>query len=342
MAVEPEWLTELLRADGILTSGSVEHVDVVSSRPSIASTVTRLAVRYSDPTDAPARLFLKTTRPDFAADQSCVGRREVAFYRDVASRVAADLVPRCYAAVWNERTHDFVLLLDDLSATHAMVTEWPLPPAAADCQRILDIYARLHGNGWNHPQLGATIGSLDPPTTEWFQDYERRFASFADELGDRLSAHRRAMYERAIACGPRLLADRYRGGRPLTVIHGDAHVWNSLHARDGDVRLVDWDHWRVAPATDDLAYMIALHWYPERRQRLERDLLACYHRSLQETGVADYDRDALADDYRRSVVRLLGVPVFQHAAKVPAEIWWNHLERITAAFDDLGCADLLA
>jgi len=36
------------------------------------------------------------------------------------------------------------------------------------------------------------------------------------------------------------------------------------------------------------------------------------------------------------------IPVFQHSAKLPAAIWWSHLERIFLAFDDLGCEELLA
>jgi hypothetical protein len=40
-------------------------------------------------------------------------------------------------------------------------------------------------------------------------------------------------------------------------------------------------------------------------------------------------------------VRQLSVPVFQHANKLSALIWWSHLERIFLAFDDLGCEELL-
>jgi hypothetical protein len=34
-----------------------------------------------------------------------------------------------------------------------------------------------------------------------------------------------------------------------------------------DVRLFDWDSWRIDAGSDDLAYMIAMHWYPDRRRR---------------------------------------------------------------------------
>jgi hypothetical protein len=87
--------------------------------------------------------------------------------------------------------------------------------------------------------------------------------------------------------------------------------------------------------------MMAMHWYPDRRQRLERRLLDRYHAALLSYGIRGYDRRALYDDYRSSVLFLLMLPVWQEAFNIPAVIWWNNLERILLAVDDLGCRDLL-
>src|SRR5262249_27236518 len=92
---------------------------------------------------------------------------------------------------------------------------------------------------------------------------------------------------RLIAEGPRLNA-RSHSHRNMTILHGDAHVWNLFLPRDpasDDVRLFDWDAWRVDVATDDLAYMMALHWFPDRRRRHERALLDRYHAELVAHGV---------------------------------------------------------
>jgi hypothetical protein len=339
--VTADWLTDLLRAGGVLPHASVEAVDVVSSRLATLSRVRRLVVRYSGSTAAPTHIFLKTTRAGLSPMLRDIGQREVAYYRDVARYLPGGLVPRCYSAVWDDDTSRFSLLLEDLTATHAMISEWPVPPTDAQCRRIVRVYARLHACLWDHSDLGKTIGTfIDAPLTDWFNRYQQRFAAFADHLGDRLPPGRRRIYERAIACGDRL-ADRHRTRRDLTVVHGDAHAWNSLHSPDGDIRVIDWDSWRLAPATDDLAYMMAVHWYPERRQRLEDALLRHYHQALVDDGIVGYGLDALRHDYRHAVVRLLSVPVFQHSAKLPAAIWWSHLERIFLAFDDLGCEELL-
>ena len=60
--------------------------------------------------------------------------------------------------------------------------------------------------------------------------------------------------------------------------------------RDGgleDIRIFDWDSRRIDTATDDLAYKMAMNWYPERRRLLERPLLDRYHGALQAHGVRD-------------------------------------------------------
>jgi hypothetical protein len=55
-------------------------------------------------------------------------------------------------------------------------------------------------------------------------------------------------------------------------------------------------------ATDDLAYLLALQWYPERRRGLEVPLFRRYHDELRRRGAAGYGWDDLRADYRLSVV----------------------------------------
>jgi hypothetical protein len=56
------------------------------------------------------------------------------------------------------------------------------------------------------------------------------------------------------------LHKRHHSHRNNTIIHGNAHVWNVfLPRRDGgdDVRIFDWDSWRIGAGTDHLAYVMA-------------------------------------------------------------------------------------
>lgn len=116
-------------------------------------------------------------------------------------------------------------------------------------------------------------------------------------LGDSLSADRRRIYERFFAAPPHFA--RMATRQNLSVVHGDAHVWNVFLPNDDsehDARLFDWDGWRIGLPATDLAYMMATHWYPERRRRFERPLLDHYHATLLASGVKGYDRAALDHD----------------------------------------------
>lgn len=344
-ATEPEHLSKVLHRCGALGTGRVHDVTVESSRATLLSRIIRLRLVYDgDAPDAPRSVIFKTGLPERSDGSWNAGRQEVAFYTQVAAVMSQCLVPRCFEALWDSDTNAWHLLLEDLTDSHVIVTKWPLPPTMEQCERILRALAGFHAEWWDSPRLGISVGAwLDADAiSQYLQRFADGFESFANLLGDRLPRERYDLYERFIDAAPRLLA-RYHSHRHMSVVHGDAHVWNCLLPRDGgdDVRLFDWDAWRIGVASNDLAYMMATHWYPERRRRMEQPLLDHYHAALVAHGVRGYDRRALDDDYRLSVLWQLMTPVWQAAIDLPPMIWWSHLERILLAIDDLGCSDLL-
>src|SRR5262249_42116839 len=161
------------------------------------------------------------------------------------------------------------ILLEDLSDSHTHPSVWPLPPTVEQCERILTAWARFHAAWWDDPRLGVSVGTRHDANSaaDFVRARSAEFTRFADYLGDRLPGERRAIYERFLSEAPRLF-ERHRSHRNVTIMHGDAHVWNVFLPRDGggDLRLFDWDGWRVGLATSDLAYMMSTHWYPERRR----------------------------------------------------------------------------
>ena len=342
----PGFLTERLRASGVLPCGRVLAVEVGEGRPTLVSTVVPLRVEYSSdaPAAAPTRLFLKTTRGGLDPGLHSIGEREVAFYRDVAPLMPDGPLLHCYDAEYADGS--FHLLLEDLSETHALVTAWPLPPSDEACERIIDIWAGFHAFWWRHPSLGREVGTFldDAALAKITVDYRERYTRFADTLGDRLWPAARAIYARVHDARERLITPA-RLYATYTLGHGDAHMWNLLYPRAGgpasDIRLIDWDSWRVGRAAADLAYMLAVHWYPEQRARLEARLLERYHAGLRARGVTDYSLERLWEDYRLSVIGQLAIPIWQQTFGIPAVVWWSHLHRVIAAFEDLDCAALL-
>jgi hypothetical protein len=343
LACQPDYLTDALRRADVLDGGSVRDVAVESSRQTILSRILRLRLTYDRaPDQAPGSLILKTGLPERAALWKG-GNREISFYRQIAAATPRATVLRCYDAEWDASTGDWHLLLEDLTDTHATPGEWPLPPTRAQCEHIVGAWARFHAAWWDDPRLGVLIGTWLDPDDAQLRVFAERVDRFAERLGDRLSPERGDFYRRLLDAGPHLNR-RYHSHRHMTIVHGDSHVWNVFLPQNGDgndVRLFDWDGWRVDTATDDLAYMMALHWFPEYRHRYERHLLDRYHAALLARGVVGYDRGALEDDYRLSVLWQAATPVWQATNDLPAWIWWPHLDRIFTAIDDLGCRELL-
>jgi hypothetical protein len=342
--VEPECLTDVLRRSGVLCDDRVCNVVVENSKSTVLSRIVRLGLFYDKAAfGAPGSLILKTGLPERAGAQWNSGRQEVAFYMQVATQMSAPLVPRCFDAAWDDDTNNWHLLLEDLTNSHFTLASWPMPPTLEQSERIIAVRARFHAGWWDDPRLGVSIGTWVEPHDPPLRLFAAEFARFADRVGDRLPAERRSIYERLIEEGHRLNA-RYHVHRNMTIIQGDAHVWNVFLPQAGgdDLRLFDWDSWRVDVATDDLAYMMALHWFPDHRRRYERHLLDHYHAELLAHGVTGYDRYALYDDYRLSVLWQIATPVWQAWNNIPSGVWWPHLERIFMAVDDLGRRDLLS
>jgi Ecdysteroid kinase-like family len=345
-AATPERLTASLRRAGVLGEHEIGDVVVEMSRDTLVSHIARLRLVYAPADDtAPSQVFLKTARADIDAGLRQFGAKEAAFYNAVAPSTPAGLLPRCYAAS-DEPDGGWHVILEDLTGSHETVGDWPMPPPAERWHAILVSHARFHAAWWDHERLGVSVGTFADESgmlERQLAGLAKEVATFADRLGDRLSTERRRIYERFVAAAPRL-CERYRTHRHMTIIHGDAHVWNALVPRDpalSDVRLIDWDAWRIDTATDDLAYMIAVHWFPDWRHRYEGESLRRYHDALTAGGVRGYSFDALCDDYRLSVLWQIATPMWQANHGLGSWIWWHHLDRIMSAVHDLGCLELL-
>jgi hypothetical protein len=167
-AIQAEHLTATFRRTGVLGNAHVSNVAVETSRDTILSRIIRVRSTYSAATDvAPPSLIFKTSHPDRVGDALHAGRQEVAFYDQVAPLMPTNIAPRCFEAYRDEETGAWHLLLEDLTETHAVPTQWPLPPARQQCGAIIRAHARLHASWWDSPRLGVSVGTwLDGETME--------------------------------------------------------------------------------------------------------------------------------------------------------------------------------
>jgi thiamine kinase-like enzyme len=341
--ISPEWLTECMRSNGCLSKGRVIALSG-TQKESITAFVGQMTVEYSADAspNAPRKLFLKTGHSNDPENDDWEG--EVFFYNHIARDCSSVAIP-CYHAAYAPNPARFHILLEDLTASHTGIP-WPLLPTPEQYLQIVGCLAALHVPWWSDPRLGVEVKPRFSEITceTSFPIWEEQLKHYFDFLGDRLLPRRKKLYEWAM---PRLLTrieQRRQSKQHLTIVHQDAHPYNFLFPKDRTsqaTRLVDWATWEVEFGARDLAYLIALHSFPEQRASIEKPLLHQYHDCLLSGGVTNYSWEQLWEDYRLFAALNILIPIEQFCWKVPARVWWFHAERSLLAFDDLNCIELL-
>jgi hypothetical protein len=347
----PAWLTAVLQRNGCLDQGHV--LDARQEQVDASSLVAHLALTYTSdaPAGAPRYLLLKMTDRRLESFMPHRNQREIAFYGAVARGVRGLPVVRCYDAVYERGDPDrFHLLLDDPSmSTHDAFEYSPMPPTMPQCEMIIDVLAQVHAACWDTWSWAEGFRALHTAelhtgrVTKGFSGWvEETMPRFLESLGDRASGERHALYRAIGASLPARLLERQAHGKNLTLTQGDVHIGNFLYPRDAasdNVYVIDWKRADVALGASDLAYMIALQWFPELRAQREHALLTRYYHRLLDHGVAGYTQADLWDDYRLSVMKQLFEPIWGWS--IGHGGFWSLLEPITLAIQDLGCVELL-
>ena len=332
-----------LRSSGALPCGEVADLSIDLEHKTDFSKLVFLTATYSPdaPTNLSSRLVVKTSlvQPS-GVDYSSA---ELQFYRDLAPSLRTPPLVRCLAAIENENGSPGTLVLEDLRATHDH-PPWPITPSRHECEMAIDSLVHVHSKFWESATLGNTIGEFhtEQSLTSMLNGITTHLPGFMDAVGNSLTADGRQIYEQVFTSSfkPWL---RLIDPRALTIIHGDAYTWNFLFPRSGsgNTFLIDWQLWHVDVGARDLAFFMALHWYPGRRRELEKPLIRRYHEALQAHGITNYSYDELWLDYRRCVVRNLTFPIIVWSRGRKPEEWWNRLECALAAYRDLACDELL-
>lgn len=336
--LSPDALTLILKEAGALPHGNVQSIrfqNVAVPLSGRQPTLFHLSIQYRDTADArpPQQLFFKVGKSS----------KEHYFYTHIAQELPASLLPRCFYTGYDDATGLTCLLLEDLEATYFQ-TEYPLPPPLPWCEATVQELAKIHACFWNDPRLETVFRPAIATGRAWTDRLSlavQSIPAFLDFLGDRLAPDRKKIYQQIYQKDAAFLQFP-----PVhqTLIHGDLHFWNVLFPRSpgkDTLRFIDWNMWDISRPTDDLAYLIALHWFPERRSRFEKRLLDLYFSALGECGITDTSRADLWQDYGVSLIRNLLIPVWQWTRGIQPIIWWLHLERGWMAFEDSSEKNLL-
>ena len=270
-----------------------------------------LRVQLTSPDPAvPASVVVKLPTLDPTSLATAVSlrnyEREVKFYREIAPTVDIR-VPGCLHVEWDETTHGFVLVLEDMAPAEQgnQITGCDVDRARAG----IDQMVRLHGPRWDD----ATLWDID-----WVQrrgskeDGEMLAMLYAMVKQGFLAVHgdavRSACGDEGIdlihALGEALVPYVVNRDGPMTVTHGDFRLDNMLFGTaDGVVpcAVVDWQTPTHGYGPSDLAYFLGAGLVVEDRRRHEESLLAAYQAGLANYGVSA-DSAWLDLQYRREAV----------------------------------------
>ena len=324
--VTAEWLTDALRAGGVLERARVLTIEkeTIGAGVGVLGELARVTPTYDvrEP-GAPATLVAKipTSDPGGRAVANMLGyyEREIRFYREIASRCSL-ASPRCYYSDMNPAAVQYIVLMEDLGRL-------PIGNQLAGCsveeaELIIGGLAQHHADWWESDALAAIewMPRADSPMLKLAQGaYLGALPAFLQKFGDLFTAAQRSVAE---ALGPRmnLMQDAFATA-PLTMLHADPRLDNIFFgSSDGrrPLTLIDWQILVKGRGPYDIAYFLSQSVDPAERKANEERLLRGYHERLSSNGVTGYSWEQCWDDYRASTLFCLAYPVVAGGAIEPA------------------------
>lgn len=342
--LNPEKLTDVLERNKFIHGEKITGIKYRKSE-TITSIIYNLKLKFdkdSDSVDGLKKMVLKVTKPDFELD----GKKENDFYKKNLSSEKNVAVPICYEAKYDKKNKECYILMQDVTDTHHEISDYPLPPTFKYIEKAIDSLAGVHAFWWNNPDLGINIGRFvtEKEYFDFFHHFEEIMNESLDFLADRITPERRKLIKNIFSKFPELKWRRYESRENMTIIHGDAHLWNFFYPKDikkGKALLIDWQSWELGRGAQDVAYMIAFHFYPEMRRELEKEFLKKYHEKMPDSIRKNYTFDEFEYDYKLSVISNFIYPIWQCKDKMSPDIWLHNLEIAFLNFMDLGCMQLL-
>lgn len=311
--INTEWMRQALAAGGAPGASALAAVEVeqLSDVANALGTLYRCRLTGGDGETAhPASVIVKLPGSNslalrFARWMS-LHRREHVFYRDVAPH-ARVRVPTLHYSDFEERSHRFVLVLEDLGAMEAIPQSVGIDETRA--RLAVREVAGLHGRFWegsNEPALVAcgdflTAGQRRimqtaylltlPVALESFGDlFTAETGRLAEEFGFRIPAH-----FAAVSAGPK------------TLVHGDYRADNMLFGGEGqdELAVIDWQGAGLGCGMYDVAFFLGTSVTSDVRRSIERDTLDEYHEIVLSSGAERYTAEDCWRSYRQNVLGTL-------------------------------------
>jgi hypothetical protein len=271
---------------------------------------------------------------------------EVRFYQEIGLTNPLRSA-RPYFAAFDELTHDFVLVLEDVGGLR--LADQTLGCTSTDAATVIDAIARQHAHWWESAHF-ATLPWLKTYRTPQFAaalsaNFETAWPRFLAVVGDGISPALRAFGERFPSSVPWFLDELMRP--PLTFLHGDLRLDQLFFAvapDDPPVTALDWQLVAKGRGAYDVGYFLSQSLTTDVRRRCESELLKRYADRLAERGI-DYPATELERDYRFTLAWCFIYPVLaigQLDVANDRQLTLLHavFERSASAIEDHGASTL--
>lgn len=303
--VTPEWLTELLSQHG--HSVRVSAVSATRIGTGQVGATYRFTLSYAtDRGAAPATLVGKFQSDNPVSRESgkttLTYLREAGFYRHFGTKKPLP-VPHMLYLAFDDDSHDFALIMDDLP--HHYAGNQLNSPTHAEAELAMEAAALLHAAWWQDSMLeeldwlSGAKASTPPVEIESF--YAALWPAFCDRYAGRITEDMRTVgdaYLGQIGKWQARLADA-----PRCLTHNDFRPDNMLFLPEDakqPIVIVDWQTVGVGCGAYDIAYYLGTAFDAVDRRNHETKLFALYRDTLVRAGVSAADADSLWHHFRAS------------------------------------------
>lgn len=373
-AITADWMQQALAAGGapglpVIRDVAVE--DLGSATHAFGRLLRCRLTTDGGSAAAPASVIVKLPTADPTAFRFArwlsMHERECRFYRRLAPR-ARIRTPALLYGDFDEDTHRFVLVLEDLRALDLEVPARLAGVEAGRARRAVREIAGLHGQFWgrvDHPALSGFPDVLGPKYARLLQiAYLVCLPAVLERFGDCLSGGARRLVE---ALGPRIGAHFAAvAAGPRTFVHGDYRGENMFFRAGDDIgaganagsgagaggeagddfAVIDWQGCGLGAGLYDVAYFLGANVATDDRRRIEREALGEYHDIVCRLGAEGFTFDDCWRAYRRNMLGVL-VPLVLGAGGLDLEdrrlrdLVKSGLGRTLAAVEDLDAEEFL-
>jgi hypothetical protein len=304
----PGWMTAALRAGEQDVEVSGLNVESFGEGAGMLSRLVRVEIEYATG-HGPKSVVVKLPTLNEANRQTAIDfqnyRREVLFYRDLATQTPARMPIVYYADIIG--LEQFVLVMEDLGGYR--LGDQVIGATAEEARLAIKAMAELHAPFW---------GRVDGPEFEFIPPHHRSYHADAllqgaiavwDNMvtvaGDALPPEMAAVKDRFLAALPRL--QEWITAPPRTIVQGDFRMDNLFFGESPEqapIAICDWQAPLRCKGVHDLAYFLSQSLPTDVRREHERELVAVWHAELVEGGVTGYSAEQAWEDYRRAVLVL--------------------------------------